>query len=157
MSEVTAEMVAEMMRQEVEKMQIDKEADATRMRWKMSDQKMLDSFEKWWKESGWEPHDAKPVAREAWLAAVAADRKHGYDHVGEIVDAPSLGLTCVSIPVMPPVGTKLYIKPQFQEAPELTDLEINVIWHKSALSTLPMSYQLRAIRDIIKADRNRRQ
>ena len=29
MSEVTAEMVAEMMRREVEKMQIDKEADAT--------------------------------------------------------------------------------------------------------------------------------
>lgn len=35
---------------------------------------LTDEFEKWWKASGWEPHEAKPIAREAWLAAIATER-----------------------------------------------------------------------------------
>lgn len=74
--------------------------------------------------------DAAAMLRER-LATTSPSAPHSADSadtfcnepVGEIVPAFA-GLTAVSIPVMPPVGTKLYTSPQRREWVGLTDEEI---------------------------------
>ena len=62
--------------------------------------------------------------------------------IGEIVEAHGLhGLICVSIPEMPPVGTKLYAEPPKREWAGLTNEEIADVMQGSVEGSNMLPYQ----------------
>jgi len=70
----------------------------------------------------------------------AIEQAEKQEPVGEIVQAFE-GLTAVSIPVMPPVGTKLYAAPPQREWVGLTDADIAHAMHGNVEGSNMLPYQ----------------